>query len=494
MGELSKLTFDQSAYTVVRTQRRYDLHDRYLVLFCFMLAGYATFGKGFAYVGYPPLLIGEVTMLLGLAVIFRSGCGIAMLASLPSLILMTLLVLVMWKAFSGVGPYGLDAIRDSVVVLYSLFAFTVIALLLEKPERLDTLLRWYAKFAFIYALVGGIAFQITTSYRDVLPIWPTSGNIMLDVRPGEAGVHLAGASVFMLLGLGKVPRWWLVPLLISILLVTPSRGAMLAVVVPICAATVLGGKLKRFGSVLLVSSMLFFVGYVAGLEIPLEDGRSIGPEQLVNNFESIIGTSDAANLDGTKEWRLRWWQAIIDYTVHGPYFWTGKGFGMGLAEADGFVVGKELGGPIVRSPHNAHLTMLARTGIPRHHLVGAHLHQLVLADGALLRDGEAARRGAMGGPVPLGDLLSRRDHHRCLVRRRDRGADDRHLVLVAVRAGCRTVDDLPLRDDGTKPSATHDVDAGAVRAGRFLPRAGAPTAGFGIRAISPISRDARSSS
>jgi len=100
------------------------------------------------------------------------------------------------------------------------------------------------------------------------------------------------------------------------------------------------------------------------LKIPIEGGRSIGAEQIVENFASMVGSSDTSNLDGTKSWRLRWWKAIEDYTFHGPYFWTGKGFGMGLAEEDGFVVGKEFGTPIVRSPHNAHYTLLARMGVP----------------------------------------------------------------------------------------------------------------------------------
>jgi hypothetical protein len=37
---------------------------------------------------------------------------------------------------------------------------------------------------------------------------------------------------------------------------------------------------------------------------------------------------------------------------------------MSLAEVDGFVVGTELGGPLLRSPHNAHFTILARSGVP----------------------------------------------------------------------------------------------------------------------------------
>lgn len=364
MGEASRLTFDSPVMPMSRSLERRTAHDLYLMLLCGVLVGYACFGKGFAYVGVPPLLIGEVTMMLGVAVIYRSHCGIAMLASLPSVVLAVLLTLVMTKAFGGLGAYGIDAIRDSVVVLYSLYAFTFIAVLLEKPERLGTILRWFGGFAFVYAFIGGPAFYLTTTFHDVLPQWPTSGNPILDVRPGEAAVHLAGIAVFVLLGLAKVPRYWIVPLIISILIVTPSRGAMLACVIPIMAATVFGGKIKAFMPVIFGASVLFFIGYVAEVEIPVSDGRSIGPAQLVSNVESIFGSSETANLDGTKAWRLRWWKAIVDYTINGPYFWTGKGFGMGLAEADGFVVGLERGGPVVRSPHNAHLTMLARTGVP----------------------------------------------------------------------------------------------------------------------------------
>jgi O-antigen ligase len=100
------------------------------------------------------------------------------------------------------------------------------------------------------------------------------------------------------------------------------------------------------------------------IQVEIEGGRVIGPAQLINNVESIVGRSEASNLDGTKTWRLRWWQAIQDYTLRGPYFWTGKGFGVNLAEDDGYVVGAEGGGAPVRAPHNVHLGILARAGVP----------------------------------------------------------------------------------------------------------------------------------
>ena len=47
--------------------------------------------------------------------------------------------------------------------------------------------------------------------------------------------------------------------------------------------------------------------------------------------------------------------------MHGPYFWTGKGFGINLADSDGFQVAAD---GSLRSPHNSHLTLLARGGVP----------------------------------------------------------------------------------------------------------------------------------
>src|SRR4030095_13976583 len=59
--------------------------------------------------------------------------------------------------------------------------------------------------------------------------------------------------------------------------------------------------------------------------------------------------------------RLAWWKEIAAYTLHGDYFWTGKGFGVNLADDDGFQVMEDHS---LRSPHNASLMLLARAGVP----------------------------------------------------------------------------------------------------------------------------------
>ena len=54
-----------------------------------------------------------------------------------------------------------------------------------------------------------------------------------------------------------------------------------------------------------------------------------------------------------------------------PHFWTGRGFGLNLADADGFWDGEHPDAPPLRSPHNAHMTMLSRAGVPGAVLWGA---------------------------------------------------------------------------------------------------------------------------
>jgi O-antigen ligase len=77
--------------------------------------------------------------------------------------------------------------------------------------------------------------------------------------------------------------------------------------------------------------------------------------------ENIPSDNGAEALTTSIQWRLNWWKDIINYTFFGEYFWTGKGFGVNLSEVD------NAGGtwfPLLRSPHNGHLTILARAGVP----------------------------------------------------------------------------------------------------------------------------------
>jgi hypothetical protein len=358
------LRWAESVPASYQPDRRFGLRDRYLHLLWVILAGYATFGKGFASLGVPPLFIGEVALVLGLCIVFQFRSWVALFATGPSVLQLVLIAWIIVRTIPGVQAYGVLAIRDSVIVVYGVFSLIVIALMIERPERLAWTVHAYGYFALIFGLIAAPLFFLAGMFGAHFPAWPLSGVPLIYVRPGEIGVHLAGSAVFMLLGLRKATVPWVVMIILGIGVITPSRGATLACIIPIGIAIILSGKIQRFVPLILAGSVAFAVGYAADIDIVLPGGRSMGPRQITHNLTSLIGSSEEANLDNTKTWRLGWWQAIEGYTFHGPYFWTGKGFGQSLAEVDGFVVGEETGGPPLRSPHNAHLNLLARTGVP----------------------------------------------------------------------------------------------------------------------------------
>jgi len=98
------------------------------------------------------------------------------------------------------------------------------------------------------------------------------------------------------------------------------------------------------------------------LPIPGGKGRSVSFDSFAGSIASTFGFGQSrGGYEGTKEWRLQWWGEIVDYTFNGPYFWTGKGFGINLATDDGFQVQEDNS---LRSPHNIHMSVLARMGVP----------------------------------------------------------------------------------------------------------------------------------
>jgi hypothetical protein len=83
--------------------------------------------------------------------------------------------------------------------------------------------------------------------------------------------------------------------------------------------------------------------------------------QWWDNILSIFANSGNSQLQGTKQYRLAWYNEIIDYTFQGPYFWDGKGFGVNLADDDGVQTTPDHS---LREVPNSHLAVLARMGVP----------------------------------------------------------------------------------------------------------------------------------
>lgn len=356
------VTFAAPAFSRRRVRTGIDL---YVLLLALTLASYAILGKGFAYLGVPPLYMGEIMFLLGLAAALRSGCLPAAVATIPGLLLLALLGLVGAACARDFGRYGMETLRDSVIVVYGVYAFITAALLLEKPGRIELVIGYFRRFTTWFLFAAPVLLVLSFFLSSKLPALVT-GSPFFFVRPGEAAVHLAGAVAFSLLGFRReTPATSLMMVTAAGMVIAQSRGGMMALVVPTMLASLFAKDRKQILRLLMLLVVVGSAGALAAANFRGFQGRSIDLGQVVANVTSIFGYSDTGNLDGTKAFRLRWWSEIVNYTFHGDQFWTGKGFGINLAQSDGFVVGTEnVGAGPLRSPHNGHMTILARAGVP----------------------------------------------------------------------------------------------------------------------------------
>lgn len=345
-----------------------------------MLVGYVVLGKGFAYIGLPPLYVGEVVVAWGILAAFLGGGMSAALRSPVTWCWAALALDGTVRTLPYLQMYGMDAVRDTVVWAYGLVALLVAAFLV-RSGRLSRVPESYARILPWFLLWLPCAVLIQTIAEPAIPRLPVSGMPLLNVKWGDAAVHLAGVSSFLLVGLhdlaaqrrgvaGRQWKEWVLWLLWFVgvgLTGSASRSGLLSVLAATFVVVLLRPQsLRKLGKAILIIATVFVLTFSFDIEFNLgvKGSRTIGPNQIMSNFRSALGIEEQGGneqLQGTKNWRLEWWNGIIDYTVFGPYFWTGKGYGINLADDDGF---QGTGSEVLRSPHNVHMTILARAGVP----------------------------------------------------------------------------------------------------------------------------------
>src|SRR5438093_11992868 len=99
----------QSNVAAVDSHRRTG--DRYLIFLSIVLLGYALAGKGFAYLGFPPVFIGEITLVLGLLAFLTTRGWSRVMRLSPALAVLPLVILGMIRLVPGLEAYQLMANR-----------------------------------------------------------------------------------------------------------------------------------------------------------------------------------------------------------------------------------------------------------------------------------------------------------------------------------------------------------------------------------------------
>lgn len=343
------------------------LTARWFAMLTILMAGLAIGGKGFAYIGLPPLFISEITLGLGALTFLLQPRWREALSQPISLLILLLLGWGLMRTLPYLGQWKLDAIRDFMLLGYMTTAIMAATVIMSQPKLLPWLLSKYQTFAKVFLIVMPPLWLADTILGESMPTWPWADHVgIITLKPGDMPVHLGGIAALSILGLfrGKSLVWML--LLCVLLGVTGavSRGGLMAFSIAFGIAFLMRPKsawATRLAVIMTVVVTLVAVSDVR-VQVPGRE-REFSAQQLLLNVVTIFDDGDAAgDLDDTKTWRLEWWETIYDYTILGDYFWTGKGFGVNLANSDGFQVFLE--SESLRSPHNGHLNVLARTGVP----------------------------------------------------------------------------------------------------------------------------------
>ena len=330
--------------------------------------GYALFGRTLAHAGFSPVYVGEIALAVGLVflLIHSEWRQLLKIGTTRWLVL-----LMLWGALRTapyIAHYGKDALRDGVSWGYGFFAI-VVAVLMIKTNIYAQVIKWYRDLSVLYSIWIPLGILLTLLFSDWIPLlpWgPNEGITMISLKGGDIGVHLSGMLAFYYLVLPHYPYkkfmvlFWFAWLFCFLFIGVTGRAAFLTVSISAMVTVIkLGGeKWIKWAAVavLVVLAFTFFE-----VEIDTGQERIVSFSQLTTNVKSIFREVEGFSGEGSKMWRILWWQKIIDYTIFGEYFWTGKGFGINLADDDGFQV---LADSALRSPHNGHLTFLARAGVP----------------------------------------------------------------------------------------------------------------------------------
>jgi hypothetical protein len=378
---------------LIQKETIYRVFGGYLV---FLLFGYIFFNKWFAYLGFGKLYVSEVGIAIGILSTIILWIRRELFwhrLKQPAVIL--LLIFVGWgiaRTLPYIHLYGLNAIRDAMLWGYGIYAFFIC--LIFPKNYLDNFIKLYNRalpfiliwlpVSFLLYWFAGLQFSLFGAPAPVLFL-----------KSGDMGVVLGAIAAFLLLRLDQGDRpyskwtrtglwvlWWVAFVMYGVI----SRASMFSALIGMVAVLFVRPKsdwLRPVATGAIILGFLFFSGFSVHVPDPTRN-VSISLNQVKINFLSLVGIgADQSGIQplttpstpspatplaqsedlriGTMKWRLDWWKKIANYTVKGLYFWAGKGYGINLADDDGFQVMPDHS---LRNPHNAFMTVLARSGVP----------------------------------------------------------------------------------------------------------------------------------
>ena len=259
----------------------------------------------------------------------------------------------------------LNVIRDSFAFEYALFVIIIFFFKDNKEYIWQKLIKLYQWAPLILLLNTLIFYYVILSLP---PIEIFGGQPLFLYKNGDKSLHLLISTILMILFIDQYSRNWLilntVLILINLLILLAfTRSGSVAYIAGIFCffffskTSLITNNLRKVLKYIPILLIIVF-GIFAAIEIDGDaQGRTISLSQITDNFSSIVSSDIDGSLTDNKVWRLVWWAKLLNESFTLEHFFIGKGLGMSLAGNDLTSVDENL-----RSPHNFHLTIIARFG------------------------------------------------------------------------------------------------------------------------------------
>ena len=337
------------------------LNRAYIKLYFIVLLLYVFFNKGVAY-----SYMAEILLVVGIFILFINRknfeIGLDKKQILVGIFILTSFIFIIVGAFQ----YSiLNVMRDSLAFQYAWFAFIIYFFKNEYEYIWEKIIQIY-KWVPLVLFLNFFLFYFVFLYLPPINIFGNQNIIIY--KNGDKSVHLLISTILMFFYTEKYSRNWLLANTILIvinflILLAFTRSGSVAYILALFSFFFFSKekilnesvrKLLKYVPIIMVIGMGLFVA----IDIQGDaQGRTISLSQITDNFSSIVSTNIDGNLAENKVWRLIWWAKLINESFTLQHFFVGKGLGMSLAGNDILNTDDNL-----RSPHNFHLTILARFG------------------------------------------------------------------------------------------------------------------------------------
>jgi hypothetical protein len=319
------------------------------------------FNKGVAY-----SYMAEILLVVGIFILFINRKKFEIGLDRKQIIIGIFIIISFLFIIFGVFQYSLlNVLRDSLAFQYAWFAFIIYFLKNESEFIWQKIVKIY-KWVPLVILLNFFLFYFVFLYLPSINIFGNQSIIIY--KNGDKSVHLLISTILMFFCTEKYSKKWLIANTILIvinflILLALTRSGSVAYILALFSFFFFSKekilyeslrKLLKFVPIIMLSGMGLFVA----IDIQGDaQGRTISLSQITDNFSSIVSTNIDGNLAENKVWRLIWWAKLVNESFTVKHFFVGKGLGMSLAGNDISNTDDNL-----RSPHNFHLTILARFG------------------------------------------------------------------------------------------------------------------------------------